>query len=156
MTDIDSDQRNHGILKRDARGRVRTQLRQREALLDEFERSGLSGPKFSEVSGVCYQTLTGWIRKRRRARGGDGTAPLAVRPGPAGGGGALLRWVEAETGMPDGGRALGDLRPGQGTAVMPLRVKLAGGVEAEVSHEGQLSLVVELVRRLNVPLAKPC
>lgn len=68
----------------------------------------------------------------------------------------MLRWVEAETGVPDSGLALGDLRPGQGTAVMPLRVKLAGGVGAEVSHEGQLSLVVELVRRLNVPLAKPC
>ena len=40
MTDMDSGRPDDGILKRDARGRVRTSVRQREAILDEFERSG--------------------------------------------------------------------------------------------------------------------
>ena len=69
MTDSDSRRRDVEFLKRDARGRVRTSVRQREAILDEFERSGLSGPKFSQVSGVCYQTFGGWMLKRSRAPG---------------------------------------------------------------------------------------
>ena len=52
MTDIDSGKRNHGILKRDVRGRVRTGVRQREALLDEFERSGLKGAAFVWTVGT--------------------------------------------------------------------------------------------------------
>ena len=39
---------------------------QREKLLEEFERSGISGPQFSAVAGVKYQTLAGWARKRRQ------------------------------------------------------------------------------------------
>jgi hypothetical protein len=34
------------ILKTDARGRVATPVARREELLDEFERSGLSGAEF--------------------------------------------------------------------------------------------------------------
>jgi hypothetical protein len=46
------------ILKTDRQGRVRTPLAQREALLDAFECSGLSGMKFAapargEVSQFC-------------------------------------------------------------------------------------------------------
>lgn len=157
MTDIDSGGPDGGILKRDARGRVRTSVRQREAILDEFERSGLSGPKFSQVSGVCYQTFAGWMLQRRRARGDDDLASRrgSVRrsePGPA-----LLRWVEAETGVSNG--------PGSGSkrgpdvesgAPIVLTVRMAEGVVAEVGHEAQLSLVVELARRLNAHSAKPC
>jgi len=42
------------ILKTDGLGRVRTPLAQREALLDAFERSGLSGMKFAALHGVKY------------------------------------------------------------------------------------------------------
>ena len=48
---------NRILLKQDVRGRVRTPRKRREALLDEFERSGLSGPKFAALVGVKYQTL---------------------------------------------------------------------------------------------------
>jgi len=37
------------ILKTDALGRVQTTREQRELLLDEFDRSGVSGPKFVGV-----------------------------------------------------------------------------------------------------------
>lgn len=40
------------LLKTDVRGRVRTPVERREALLDEFERSGLGGPKFAALVGV--------------------------------------------------------------------------------------------------------
>ena len=39
------------ILKSDARGRVRVPVERQEALLDEFERSGLSGVKFAQAGG---------------------------------------------------------------------------------------------------------
>ncbi len=47
------------IVKRDALGRVTTSRERREALLDEFERSGLKGTQFARVVGVNY-------RKRRK------------------------------------------------------------------------------------------
>ncbi|MDB6136323.1 MAG: hypothetical protein JWM59_4566 [Verrucomicrobiales bacterium] len=50
--------------KWDVMGPVRTSARQREALMDEFEHRGLSGPKLAETDGVCYQTFAGWMQKR--------------------------------------------------------------------------------------------
>ena len=52
----------------DARGRVRVPVERREALLDEFERSGLSGVKFAQMVGVKYSTFALWVQKRRKAR----------------------------------------------------------------------------------------
>jgi transposase len=57
------------ILKRDVLGRVTFTKEQREALLDEFERSGLKGKPFAKLVGVNYQSFASWIQKRRRARG---------------------------------------------------------------------------------------
>ena len=158
MTDMDSGRPDDGILKRDARGRVRTSVRQREAILDEFERSGLSGPKFSQVAGVCYQTFAGWMLKRRRARGDHDLSPVKVAARRVEPGAALLRWVEAETGLSGGTGGVGAKREPDtgGGAVRVLTVRMAGGVVVELDHEAQLSLVVELARRLNVHFAKPC
>jgi hypothetical protein len=44
MTFMTGDQK---VLLADARGRVRVAVERREALLDEFERSGMSGVKFA-------------------------------------------------------------------------------------------------------------
>ena len=57
------------ILKQDGRGRVRTPARRREALLDEFEKSGASGAKFARLAGIKYATFAGWVLKRRKQRG---------------------------------------------------------------------------------------
>jgi len=35
---------------------------QRERILDEYERSGLSGAKFAAVYGVKYQTFATWLQ----------------------------------------------------------------------------------------------
>ena len=56
------------ILKTDKRGRVWRSREQREQLLEEFDRSGLSGPKFASLTGLKYQTLVGWLHKRRQLR----------------------------------------------------------------------------------------
>ena len=56
------------ILKTDARGRVQVTAERREALLDEFERSGMSGAGFSKHYGIKYSTFAYWIQARRRKR----------------------------------------------------------------------------------------
>ena len=91
------------ILKTDGLGRVRTPEERREQLLDEFERSGLSGQKFAALAGIKYSTFATWAQKRRRQRGaipwsrasrpsqptsalaggGGGTGPKSRRSKPA-------------------------------------------------------------------------
>lgn len=41
----------------------------REAILDAFERSGMSGQAFATHIGVKYTTFATWVQKRRRTRG---------------------------------------------------------------------------------------
>ena len=53
------------ILKVDVTGRVWTPRVQREAVLDEFERSGMAGTKFAEHIGVKYPTFASWVQQRR-------------------------------------------------------------------------------------------
>ena len=54
------------ILKTDVLGRVRMPAQRREAILDAFEQSGMSGQAFARHVGVKYPTFASWIQKRRR------------------------------------------------------------------------------------------
>ncbi len=65
MTRFETQQ---GIWKVDAKGRVQTPPERREALLDEFERSGLRGKRFAEIVGVVPVTFSAWVCQRRRNR----------------------------------------------------------------------------------------
>jgi hypothetical protein len=56
------------VLKQDARGRVRVPVERREALLEEFDRSGLSGAAFARLAGIKYATFACWVSKRRKRR----------------------------------------------------------------------------------------
>ena len=47
-------------LKTDIKGRVQVPAERREALLDEFERSGLSRMKFAKLVGVKHGTCACW------------------------------------------------------------------------------------------------
>jgi len=58
------------ILKVDKAGRVWTPLEQREAALDEFERSGMPASKLAERIGVKDSTFASWAHERRKQRGG--------------------------------------------------------------------------------------
>ncbi len=63
MTEATYDENKTGrVLKTDVLGRVKTGAGQREAILDEFERSGLSGTKFAAVAGIKYATLASWVQ----------------------------------------------------------------------------------------------
>ena len=69
MDDSGNAELGDRVMKRDALGRVKTDAARRDAILDEFERSGLSGVKFAAVTGIKYATLASWIQRRRGAHG---------------------------------------------------------------------------------------
>ena len=52
-----SMQSSDQILKTDSLARVRTPPQRQRELLEEFERSGLSGSKFAALAGVKYSTF---------------------------------------------------------------------------------------------------
>jgi hypothetical protein len=121
------------IFKQDGRGRVRTSAGRREQLLDEFERSGLSGPKFAELVGVKYQTFATWVQRRQRQLGAAAKVPVPTT--------ASVKWLEA---------VMTSAPPPVAGAVLVLQ--LPGGVRLEVADEKQAVLAASLVRALT----KPC
>lgn len=114
------------ILKTDKRGRVRTTRQRREELLLEFERSGLSAPRFAELTGVKYQTLAGWLHRRRKQQG-----QVAAVKAPG------VQWLEAvvqaaELPAPSSSRTL--------------LVRLPSGATLELSHLTQAPLAGAVLR----------
>jgi transposase len=75
------------ILKVDEVGRVRTPPEKRQALLTEFDRSGMSGAQFARFVGVRYSTLMYWLQRRRK-EAGRSKQVAAPRPNHP-------RWLEA-------------------------------------------------------------
>lgn len=67
MTTTEEDVQD--VLKADVLGRVKVKPKVREQIIDEFERSGMSGRAFAKHHGIKEQTFASWIQKRRRARG---------------------------------------------------------------------------------------
>ena len=116
------------VLKQDGLGRVKTPSARREHLLDEFERSGLSGKKFAALAGIKYQTFATWAQKRRRQ-------PRAVPVKPV----DPVQWLEAvveQAQNPDS----------KNLTVMV--VQLPGGARLEVADEKQAALAAALIRAL--------
>jgi hypothetical protein len=113
------------ILKSDAGGRMLLPVERQVELVREFERSGLSGPRFAALAGLKYQTFATWRRKH-------GTLPATRRRSslPSVGLGA---WMEAV------------VEPGCGSV---LTVLLPGGASVSVSHPSQASLAAQLLRAL--------
>lgn len=70
------------ILKTDKRGRVRLPPERREALLAEFDRSGLSLTRFAELAGVRYSTFATWLQQRRNKAGTTSQDQEMDRPEP--------------------------------------------------------------------------
>ena len=136
------------LLKVDCRGRVRVSLERREALLDEFERCGVSAVQFAAHIGVKYQTFAHWrqMRSRKRQRGGRSMppAPAALMPPGSSSG---TRWVEAVV------ESSGDIGAGSGSA---LRVALPGGASMEISDAAQMKLAAGLLRALEAKAHLAC
>ncbi len=115
------------LLKSDALGRVRTPPERREQLLDEFERSGISGVKFAELTGLKYQTLATWLQQRKRRR-----YATTRRKNPA-----KVRWLEA---------VVGKTADHQAGSSLPMQ--LPGGARLELTCAAQIPLAAALLRAL--------
>jgi len=116
------------VLKTDEVGRVRTPASRREQLLDEFERSGLSGLKFAALVGVKYPTFAAWLIKRRRARGAPGEKPVKT-----------MRWLEA---------VVQQAHDSTANPETTLILELPGAVRVPIHHSSQIPLAAALVRAL--------
>ncbi len=123
------------ILKRDVLGRVRTPRSRRESLLDEFERSGLSGQKFAALVGIKYQTFATWLQKRRRPASGAKPKETPDQNGKT-------RWLEAVI-------EKGGLPPSHGNAGVIL--ELPGRARLRISGREQIDLAAALLRALEAP-----
>ena len=124
------------ILKTDAKGRVQTPPERREKLLQEFERSGLSGAKFAAFAGIKYQTFATWVTRRRKQLGLSQAPTTGVNP---------VRWLEA---------VVQEAKAPASAGATPLRVGLSTGAWIELSDINQVSLAAALVRALDKPT--PC
>lgn len=120
---------NESIIRTDRRGRLRYTAEQKQTLIAAYESSGLSGPKFAELHGVCYQTLVYWLKKRHSSATGHP---------------ALLSLIPAE------------LDHGQdcSAANHPMEILLADGTRLAVHDPGQVDLAVRLIRELQS--VRPC
>ena len=124
------------ILKTDSRGRVCMPRQRREALLDEFEKSGLSGAKFAALSGIKYSTFANWVQQRRKPNQPPAAGKRALKTEP-------VAWLEAVV-----QEACGQHASKGGSLVL----QLPGGVRAELTTTGGVVLAAALIRALQ----KPC
>lgn len=118
------------VLKRDALGRVTVSREQREALVDEFERSGLKGAQFARLVGVNYGTFAYWVQQRRHQRG-DYDGMKVTKP-------SALRLVEA---VPAVGSSCGGK-----SAVLVL---LPGGASMKIADSSQAALAAALIKAIH-------
>lgn len=124
------------IFKRDTMGRVRLPRARREELVDEYERSGISGVQFAAYVGVKYSTLANWIQKREYRQQQEKSLIKAESGAQRDKGNG--RWVEAvierstEPKMPEGS----------------LRIYFSGGAYCQISNPREAGLAAELIGRL--------
>jgi hypothetical protein len=121
------------ILRTDKRGRVRTTLERRQKLLAEFDRSGLSGSKFAALTGLKYQTLAGWLQRRRKQR--NDVSPVAT-----GSNAPAVQWLETV------------IQSTQPPTASGLVVRLPSGATLEVTTANQASLAAAVLRAWEKPL----
>jgi transposase-like protein len=108
------------VLKVDEAGRVWTPRELRDAVLDEFERSGMPATQFAARLGVKYPTFASWVQQRRKSRG-DAKS---------------LRWVEATVAAP------------AHISGKSLTVQLPGGARMDVGDAAQAKMAAVLLREL--------
>ena len=116
------------ILKTDKLGRVQVPPERRDAILDEFERSGMTGTAFAERYGIKYQTFASWRRKRKkRAQDRDSSAKQSAEF-------LLIETAGSE--------------PSASAPSDALEIELAGGALLRIRSQGQAALAAELLRTL--------
>lgn len=117
---------NEVILKTDRRGRLRYTTEQKQVLIEAYQASGLSGPRFAALHGVNYQTLVSWLKKRRQ---GDADHPALRSLIPA----------ELDNGSP------------RSATTLPMEILLPCGVRLAVHTPSQMNMAATLIRELHNP-----
>ena len=125
------------ILKTDALGRVHMPKDRREAIVDAFESSGLSGQVFAAQAGLKYSTFAGWVQKRRQARGDYKKKKAAKTQSPA------ITLFEAVVDSKE-------VTPSPGA----LKVEATAGLKFCIRTSEDVALAVELLQGLKG--AHPC
>lgn len=59
---------NQELIKTDRQGRKFVKAQHREAILDAFEATTMTGLAFANEHGINYSTFQHWVRDRRRKR----------------------------------------------------------------------------------------
>lgn len=112
------------ILKTDTLGRREpTSPEHREAWLDAFERTSMSGAAFARLHGIRYTTFAHWRKIRRQQRQADENKPSAF-------------FEEVEVRRPD-------------PVAVGLNISLPGGATVTVTHAEQFPLVAALLKYLD-------
>src|SRR5271156_982591 len=132
------------IVKGDRIGRIKTPRERREALLAEFDRSGMSGQQFAKWAGIKYGTFITWVQKRRRKGAPDQAEDKLAPSGTK----AEVRWVEA---VMEKATAKKSYANPNATVMI---VQGPGGVRLELSEECHVLWAAKLLRHLDVP--GPC
>ena len=131
------------ILKTDTRQRVRTPASQREALLDAFERTSMSGAQFARHHGIRYPTFANWCQKRRRSGGLERGSPRDSTPQSS----QSSHWVEGV--LSEAHQAQSPPPP----SARPLSVALPGGALLHLDSMAQVPLAAALLRAMQSTLA---
>ena len=117
------------ILKVDEVGRVRTPPEKREAMLAEYERSGMTGAQFARFVGVRYSTLMYWLQKRRK-EAGQGEETASTRNDHP-------RWLEAQV-------------EGEVQQSEKVVVEMGGGIRMLIGNRRQAALAGEVLRAIGL------
>ena len=112
------------ILKRDARGRVRSTAEARAEAVAEYRRSGLSATAFAKMAGISKNTFWNWLHSHGLTQK-RGPAKSNVHP--------PVRFVQVAA---------------QAAPAPALLVRLPGGATVEVADERQAVLAARLVQSL--------
>lgn len=147
MTDQGTDEYGE-ILKTDVLGRVKIRPDRREAMVDAFEASGMSGQAFAIHHGIKVQTFASWIQKRRRSRGDyedEATRSKLRMP-------AKFR-TQSNPSKPTSSGTLNLIEvcvnaERSTDSASPVEVVLLSGVIVRISSENQISLLKSLLRQL--------
>ncbi len=123
------------ILSQDAQGRVLVSRERRESLLEEYDRSGMSGVKFAQYIGIKYSTLAYWLQSRRRHREREKLLLKAGADTEAGKSNGA--WIEAvvENGSPPR------------VPIGALRIYFAGGAYCQISAHRDCDMRREMLDR---------
>ena len=123
-------------MSQDAQGRVLVSRERRESLLEEYDRSGMSGVKFAQYVGIKYSTLAYWLQSRRRHRQRE---KLLMKAG-----------ADTESGKSNGAwiEAVVENASAPRVPAGALRIYFAGGAYCQISSAAEAALAAELLGRL--------